>query len=97
MTTTTTHDGRKLLAHRVEDGRDVSLAWSEPAGRLTVEVFDAVAGSGYELEVSGDEAYRVFEEPDSHALAAGLALPVRPLPRIPFRPTAARRTLRHAA
>jgi hypothetical protein len=97
MTTTTAPDGRKILAHRAQGGRKVALAWSEPAGRLTVEVFDDLAGHGYELEVSGADAYRVFDDPDAHALAAGIPLPVRPLPRIQFRAAPAEVTLRPAA
>ncbi len=97
MTTTATSDGRKVLVHRVEDGREISLAWSESADRLTVEVFDTVAGSGYELEVSGREAYSVFANPEAYAVAAGVHVPVRPLPRIPFRGAAEHRPLRNAA
>ena len=96
MTATATSVGRKVLVHRVDDGREISLAWSEPADRLTVEVFDAVAGSGYELEVSGREAYAVFAN-HGYAAAAGLRVPARPLPRIPFRGTDERRPLRRAA
>ena len=97
MTATATSEGRKVLVERVDDGREISLVWSEPAGRLTVEVFDAVAGSGYELDVSGREAYSVFASPDAYAEAAGLRIPVRPLPRISLRAPSARRALRTAA
>lgn len=97
MTTTAASDGRKMLVQRVDDGREISLVWSEPADRLTVEVFDTVAGSGYELDVSGREAYSVFANPDAYAAAAGLRVPARPLPRIPFRGTDERRPLRRAA
>ena len=97
MTTTATSNGRKVLVHRVDDGREISLAWSEPTDRLTVEVFDTVAGSGYELEVSAREAYSVFANPTAYAAAAGLRVPARPLPRIPFRGTGERHSLRSAA
>ncbi len=97
MTATGTSVGRKVLVHRVDDGREISLVWSEPADRLTVEVFDTVAGSGYELDVSGREAYSVLARPDAYAAAAGLRVPARPLPRIPFRGTDAHLPLRRAA
>jgi hypothetical protein len=97
MTATATSVGRKVLVQRVDDGREISLVWSEPADRLTVEVFDTVAGSGYELDVSGREAYSVFANPDAYAVAAGLRIPARPLPRIPFRGTDEHGPLRRAA
>ncbi len=98
MTTTTTTNGRKVVAHRSRDGVDVTLVWSEAAGQLTVEVLDVATNTGYELEVSGAEAYRVFDDPDAHAAALGIAVPARRLAAvIPLTRASAGETLRRAA
>ncbi len=99
MTTTTeATNGRKVIAQRTRNGVDVSLVWSGPAKQLTVEVLDTATDMGYELEVSGEEAYRVFDDPEAHAAALGIAMPARrPAPVIPLRPVPAAERLRRAA
>ena len=97
-TTTTTTNGRKVIAHRSRNGVDVTLVWSEAAKQLTVEVLDETTDLGYELEVSGAEAYRVFDDPDAHAAALGISVPARrsaPVISLPRPATAA--SLRLAA
>ncbi len=76
---------------------DVSLFWSERARRLTVEVFDEAAGSGFELDVSGSEAFTVFDDPYAYATRVGVSLPRHPVSRLPYRPAAAPDVLRRAA
>ncbi len=76
-------NGRKVIAKRTRDGVEVSLVWSGVAEQLTVEVLDTATNMGYELEVSGAEAYRVYDDPDAHAAARGITVPARrPAPPI---------------
>ena len=99
MTTTIeARNGRRVIAERTRNGVEVSLVWSGAAEQLTVEVLDTATDMGYELEVSGDEAYRVFDDPDAHAAVLGIAVPPRRLaPVIPLRPVPASEGLRRAA
>jgi len=58
---------RTELAHRASDGIDVYLYWNEPTSRVTVDVFDARAGHGFELEVDGGRALDAFNHPYAYA------------------------------
>ncbi len=99
MTTTIeATNGRRVIAQRARNGVDVSLVWIGAAEQLTVEVLDTATDTGYELEVSGEEAYRVFDDPEAHAAALGIATPARrPARVIPLRAVPASEGLRRAA
>ena len=51
------------LAHRVSDGVEVTLLWSERDGRLAVTVFDGATGELFELEAPRESALDVFNHP----------------------------------
>jgi len=51
------------LAHRVSDGVEVTLLWSERDGRLAVTVFDGATGELFELEAPRERALDVFHHP----------------------------------
>ena len=63
MTTTTTAEIRRELAHRTADGVDVSLFWSKPTNQLTLELVDTRFGTGFQLDVHGRSALDAFYHP----------------------------------
>ncbi len=99
MTTTIeATNGRRVIAKRTRNGVEVSLIWSGVAEQLTVEVLDTATDIGYELEVSGADAYQVYDDPDAHAAALGIAVPARrPAPPVRLVPRTAPADLRLAA
>jgi hypothetical protein len=62
---------RRELAHRANNGIEVSLFWSKAGNRVTIEVFDQRFDEGFELEVAGADALDAFNHP--YAYAAALA------------------------
>ena len=68
---TSTEEMRRELAHRTTDGIDVSLFWSKPTNRLTLECVDTRAGMGYELVVDGRHALDAFYHPYAYLGASG--------------------------
>jgi hypothetical protein len=66
----TTIKSRRELAHRSNNGIDVSLYWSAPTDRVTVEVFDARVDEAFAFEVDGSEALDAFHHPYAYARAA---------------------------
>jgi hypothetical protein len=64
-----TADDVKELAHRVGNGIDVSLYWSERTNRVTVRVYDTRADEGFELEVEGRRALDAYRHPFAYATA----------------------------
>lgn len=64
MTTTTPRE----LAHRSNDGIEVSLRWHPDAGRTSVHVLDAKMDEAFEIEVrAGERALDVFHHPYAYA------------------------------
>ena len=63
MTTTTTRERRRELAHRTADGLDVSLFWSKPTNQLTLEIVDTRFGASFHLDVDGRGALDAFYHP----------------------------------
>ena len=69
MTTTTLND-RRELAHRSNDGIEVTLFWSKPSNRVTIAVLDSHSDETLEFEVDGADALDAFNHPYAY-------LPVR--------------------
>lgn len=68
MTPITTSPVREL-AHRVNDGIEVSLCWNETTNRVTVKVHDARFDEAFELEVDGRRALDAYRHPFAYATA----------------------------
>jgi hypothetical protein len=60
------------LAHRVNDGLEVSLFWQKLTDELTVTVSDAGSGAYFKLAAAPDQALDVFNHPYAHAAFRGL-------------------------
>ena len=63
---------RRELAHRTSNGLEIYLFWNQPANRITVEVFDARFGEGFEFAVDGCHALDAFHHPYAYAAAHGV-------------------------
>jgi hypothetical protein len=72
MTATTTQ--RSELAHRSTDGIEVSLFWSKPINRVTIELVDNRIDERLEFEVAHDKALDAFRHPYAYAPARALDL-----------------------
>ena len=64
---------RSELAHRAGNGIDVSLFWTKPGNRVTVEVFDEQFDEGFAFEVDGADALDAFNHPYAYAAARGIS------------------------
>ena len=51
---------RRELAHRSSNGIEIFLFWNQPANGITVEVFDARSGEGFEFPVASSHALDAF-------------------------------------
>jgi len=60
------------LDSRENDGITVSLLWSPPTNELTVHVYDASVGAGFDLAASPAEAVEIFHHPFAYAAARGV-------------------------
>lgn len=58
---------RKELAHRANNGIEVTLSWKKPTTRVTIEVSDVRLGESFEFEVEGDKALDAFYHPYVYA------------------------------
>ena len=59
------------LAHRTNDGIDVTLFWSKAPNRVTISVFHARSPTALEVEVDGAEALDAFNHPYAYAATRG--------------------------
>ncbi|HUA07487.1 MAG TPA: hypothetical protein VMB27_26530 [Solirubrobacteraceae bacterium] len=66
MTLTALTD-RRELAHRANDGLEVTLFWSKSSNRVTLEVFDSRSGQRLEFDVDGYAALDAFKHPYVYA------------------------------
>jgi hypothetical protein len=73
MTTATTTQ-RSELAHRSTDGIEVSLFWTKPSNRVTIELVDNRIEERLEFEVANDNALDAFHHPYAYAPAQALDL-----------------------
>jgi hypothetical protein len=72
MTTAATQ--RSELAHRSTDGTEVSLFWSKPSNRVTIELVDNRIDERLEFEVAHNRALDAFRHPYAYAPARALDL-----------------------
>lgn len=70
--TTTELTERRELAHRRNDGIDVTLFWSKASNRVTISVFQVRDATALEFEVDGADALDAFNHPYAYA-ASGSA------------------------
>ena len=69
MSSTTTFK-RRELAHRVNNGIEVSLFWHKVGDVLSLEVYDVKTDEFFELEVPRDRAMDAFHHPYAYLAAA---------------------------
>jgi len=62
---------RRELAHRTNDGFDVTLFWSKASNRVTISVFHARSSTALEFEVDGADALDAFNHPYAYAASGG--------------------------
>jgi hypothetical protein len=67
--TTASKTQRSELAHRSTDGIEVSLFWSKPINRVTIELVDGRLDERLEFEVARDKALDAFRHPYAYAYA----------------------------
>ena len=60
------------LDHRSNDGLEVTLLWEAETNRVTVNVFDAKSGDGFDIEVDPTEALDAFHHPYAYAATRGV-------------------------
>lgn len=65
-----TSSERRELAHRENDGIEVTLLWERAANRVTIRVLDTRADNPLEFEVAGHAALDAFNHPYPYAAAA---------------------------
>ena len=62
---------RRELAHRTNDGFDVTLFWSKASNRVTISVYHARSATALEFEVAGADALEAFNHPYAYADTSG--------------------------
>ena len=68
MTSTTAHiRSMRELAHRSDDGIDVTLFWHPRTNTLTICVADQRRGAYFEIEPDANDALDAFHHPYSYA------------------------------
>jgi hypothetical protein len=60
---------RRELAHRAGDGIEISLFWSKPENRVTIDLVDIRLDERLEFEVAGRDALDAFYHPYAYAHA----------------------------
>lgn len=63
----TAASNRRELAHRQNDGIEVTLFWNEGTSRVTIDVLDSHSGDALEFEVDGSVALDAFNHPYAYA------------------------------
>jgi hypothetical protein len=62
---------RRELAHRSNDGIDVTLSWSKASHRVTISVYNARSATALEFEVDGADALDAFNHPYAYGATGG--------------------------
>jgi hypothetical protein len=65
--TATAFTDRRELAHRSNDGIEVTLFWSKPSSRVTIAVLDTHSDEALEFDVDGSAALDAFNHPYAYA------------------------------
>lgn len=58
------------LAHRTNDGIEVTLFWNPPANRVSIAVLDTRSGDALEFDINGSSALDAFNHPYAYAATA---------------------------
>ncbi|HYB29577.1 MAG TPA: hypothetical protein VEF89_23405 [Solirubrobacteraceae bacterium] len=66
--TATVFTERRELAHRTNDGIEVTLFWSKPSTQVTISVLDTHSDESLEFEVDGSAALDAFNHPYAYAV-----------------------------
>ena len=61
------HPALKELAHRNQNGLEVTLLWDSHSNEVSVEIFDQLDDSGFRLPVAGHLALDAFHHPYAYA------------------------------
>jgi hypothetical protein len=67
--TATTPTQRRELAHRTNDGIEVSLFWTKSSDRITIAIVDTRSDESLDFEVDGRLALNAFNHPYAYAAA----------------------------
>jgi hypothetical protein len=59
---------RRELAHRINEGIDVTLFWSKASNRVMISVLHARSSTALEFEVDGADALDAFNHPFVYAM-----------------------------
>jgi hypothetical protein len=62
---------RRELAHRTNDGIDVTLYWSKGSNQVAISVYHARSLTEIEFEVDGADALDAFNHPYAYAASGG--------------------------
>jgi hypothetical protein len=62
---------RRELAHRSNDGIEVTLFWSKASNRVTIAVYHARSATALEFDVDGADALDAFNHPYAYAATRG--------------------------
>ena len=62
---------RRELAHRSNDGIEVTLFWSKASNRVTISVYHARSATALEFDVDGADALDAFNHPYAYAATGG--------------------------
>jgi hypothetical protein len=65
--TATAFTERRELAHRTNDGIEVTLFWSKSTNRVTIAVLDSHSSEGMEFDVDAGAALDAFKHPYAYA------------------------------
>jgi hypothetical protein len=63
----TTFTPRRELAHRINDGIEVTLFWSQSSNRVTIGVLDSHSDEALEFDVNAGVALDAFNHPYAYA------------------------------
>jgi len=69
--TTIERTERRELAHRTNDGIDVTLFWSKASNRVTISILHVRDATALEFEVDGADALDAFKHPYAYAATGG--------------------------
>jgi hypothetical protein len=61
------HAARRELAHRNQNGLEVTLLWDSRSNEVSVEVIDQLGGSGFRFPIPGHLALEAFHHPYAYA------------------------------
>jgi hypothetical protein len=66
----TADNGIRELDHRISDGIDVTLLWSQRSDRVWIDVRDDRSGESFELDVDPGDALAAFHHPYAYAIGS---------------------------